>query len=699
MDTESPIRVFISYAHEDEDHKDALEERLKAIARALPVVAWSDRLLLAGARWADEIAARLSSADIVCLLISPAFLASDYCWVTEMPLALAKCEQRGSVVVPIVVEETPSWTTYEIGSKQALPTSGKPVSNWRPRTKAWSAVERGLHELLKRLIAARAVQDHAPAAELVRASVLADLDVKQGLRAASDLVGRLAGVTKLRGTALFDAARFSVEYYLLAVDKLTAARLHELTSEPPGGELASFREALERSVHRDAFKAVAIGVNGLFFSRIREREEHWLRYFEALVAAGYEALDLESLSKVHVHGGHLAPQHLVAGLLSRFDDDWRPVLRAYPETPPDRLVAFESLQASQWSCWLLWGPSIPLCSCEEWQGTYAFQYGFGDENNSLPVLECRTPRQPDALGACLSSPDSSTRAQLVSLSGRLRWGPWFLQADAPQESAGEPESRSDERDPPSPALRPSGHEGSKRQAARAQRSLFEDSRHERTQHSDGLILQLEKVERLPRNGRNYFTAYLWLMFWLATPGQNGLPSRLRRQQFPAWPGRAGSWQAVDAAQLWLDLLPVFVHTNIGDPSAFEFQKAALVDSGLQLLRQIWNRRAELFDEADVASGIQFHLASASDYTGCGCAVRYPARDPLPELLRQRLVALQASEPAFASSVQLPPKDETENTRYPPLRAYYSSCHLPDLIAGYYKHVKGHGTRSRAPTTT
>jgi hypothetical protein len=37
-------------------------------------------------------------------------------------------------------------------------------------------------------------------------------------------------------------------------------------------------------------------------------------------------------------------------------------------------------------CWLLWGPSIPLCTCMAWHGGSGAAIGFGDESNSLALL-------------------------------------------------------------------------------------------------------------------------------------------------------------------------------------------------------------------------------------------------------------------------------------------------------------------------
>jgi hypothetical protein len=138
------------------------------------------------------------------------------------------------------------------------------------------------------------------------------------------------------------------------------------------------------------------------------------------------------------------------------------------------------------------------------------------------------------------------------------------------------------------------------------------------------------------------------------------------------------------ARLWEDLLPVFVHANIADPAVLSFQRRMLVDNAVALLRQVWARRADCFDTADVAHGIRFHLVCSSDYSGCGCALRYPSPEPLAELLRQRLAVEAADD--FAAAVVLPDGAE-EPARPWGLVGYFSSCHLPELVDDYFTSIR------------
>jgi hypothetical protein len=143
-----PIRIFVSYAHADETYRERLETRLKGIARLLPIEFWHDRKMLAGTKLTKEIFAQMAVADVVLLLVSPDFMASDYCFSKEMAEALKKYEHNKGLPVPIIIRPESTWYGHQIGQHLALPTDGKAISKWSDADDAWEDVSRGLQALL-----------------------------------------------------------------------------------------------------------------------------------------------------------------------------------------------------------------------------------------------------------------------------------------------------------------------------------------------------------------------------------------------------------------------------------------------------------------------------------------------------------------------------------------------------------------------
>lgn len=73
-----PLQLFYSYAHEDEEMRDELEKHLTLLRREGTISEWHDRAIVPGQEWDEAIKGQLDRADIILLLVSPDFLASDY---------------------------------------------------------------------------------------------------------------------------------------------------------------------------------------------------------------------------------------------------------------------------------------------------------------------------------------------------------------------------------------------------------------------------------------------------------------------------------------------------------------------------------------------------------------------------------------------------------------------------------------------
>lgn len=94
------------------------------------------------------------------------------------------------------------------------------------------------------------------------------------------------------------------------------------------------------------------------------------------------------LSRIAISTGFAAPLHLLTGVLARYEQEWQPVAEGYGRSviqadDPYRYGTARRIQSFIFDCWLLWGPSIPVCTCPQWFGEVALQYGYGDENNAL----------------------------------------------------------------------------------------------------------------------------------------------------------------------------------------------------------------------------------------------------------------------------------------------------------------------------
>jgi internalin A len=143
-----PTSVFFSYAHEDEPLRDQLETRLKLLQRRGVISTWHDRKILAGMEWDDEIDVHLRRANIILLLISDDFLASDYAQ-KEMLLAMERHHAGEATVVPIMLRPC-DWKGEPFENLQGLPEDMTPVTTFSDRDIAWAEVAAGIRAIAER---------------------------------------------------------------------------------------------------------------------------------------------------------------------------------------------------------------------------------------------------------------------------------------------------------------------------------------------------------------------------------------------------------------------------------------------------------------------------------------------------------------------------------------------------------------------
>src|SRR5215472_14919692 len=99
-------KSFIRMPNRDEKLRNELLEHLSTLRRQGYISEWHDRRIVAGRDWAQEIDAHLRSASLILLLISPSFIASDYCYGIEMEVALERHQAGQARVIPIILRPT-----------------------------------------------------------------------------------------------------------------------------------------------------------------------------------------------------------------------------------------------------------------------------------------------------------------------------------------------------------------------------------------------------------------------------------------------------------------------------------------------------------------------------------------------------------------------------------------------------------------
>ena len=159
MSGSGPVRVFLSYAHEDHKWRDDLLNQLGGLRHDDKLVHFDDRRIAPGEEWDARIKAELAAADIVVLLLSPPFVGSGYCHRVELRGAIARAEAGQAHLVPIVCDHI-DLKALPIASRQCLPPDEqgdlKPLKDWPNPNVPLARIAARIRELVGAIGATRA---------------------------------------------------------------------------------------------------------------------------------------------------------------------------------------------------------------------------------------------------------------------------------------------------------------------------------------------------------------------------------------------------------------------------------------------------------------------------------------------------------------------------------------------------------------
>jgi hypothetical protein len=148
--------IFFSYSHKDEGLRDRLETHLAMLKRRGVISTWHDRRLVVGDDIDAGVSAELERADIILMLLSPDFLASEYCYGVEMARAMERHRAGAARVIPVILRPC-DWHQAAFGALLATPTDGRPVTKFPDQDDAFLEITMAIRA---------AAQDRSSAARL-----------------------------------------------------------------------------------------------------------------------------------------------------------------------------------------------------------------------------------------------------------------------------------------------------------------------------------------------------------------------------------------------------------------------------------------------------------------------------------------------------------------------------------------------------
>jgi hypothetical protein len=149
-------KLFFSYCHVDEALRDRLEKHLSMMKNQGLIETWHDRGIMAGDDLDASIDANLETSDIILLLVTADFLASNYCFSIEMKRALERQREGTARVIAVILEHC-DWQSAPFAKSLVVPKDGKPVTSWANEAEAWTDVTKQIRAVVEQVPASAAM--------------------------------------------------------------------------------------------------------------------------------------------------------------------------------------------------------------------------------------------------------------------------------------------------------------------------------------------------------------------------------------------------------------------------------------------------------------------------------------------------------------------------------------------------------------
>jgi Tfp pilus assembly protein PilF len=139
--------IFCSYSRKDEKLFNELKNHLSSLKLSGASIELHERRIL-GNTWDDNVDEHINTANVILLLISANFIASDYVFSTEVKRALERHKAGEARVIPIILRPV-HWRSAPFGTLRALPVDAKPVTTWDNQDEAFFDIARGIRAVIE----------------------------------------------------------------------------------------------------------------------------------------------------------------------------------------------------------------------------------------------------------------------------------------------------------------------------------------------------------------------------------------------------------------------------------------------------------------------------------------------------------------------------------------------------------------------
>lgn len=152
------IDIFFSFepsTRKDKNLFNALKKHLRSLRlqSSIPIQELYDSEIDPGSNWQQVIETYINRADLIVLLISADFFASERCYQIEMQQALARYEAGAARILGVILRpvDTSYWNRPPLDKTNLLPPGGRAISQWPDTDEALVEVVKGIRKVVEEL--------------------------------------------------------------------------------------------------------------------------------------------------------------------------------------------------------------------------------------------------------------------------------------------------------------------------------------------------------------------------------------------------------------------------------------------------------------------------------------------------------------------------------------------------------------------
>jgi hypothetical protein len=262
-------RVFISYSHADERWLTMLREQLKPLEdKGLNV--WSDKDIIPGQEWPDEIVESLARAKVAVLLISVKFLNSGFIREQELPRFLEPARLKQLTILPVLISDC-LWDQTEIGRFQSPFNPKQPLKglNGHKRDQALVKIARAINDAWEPVLSLSLPEDGESRVALEAFRLLADQHAAMATERVDACFRRAALKSYPQASLLQDVFPQLNTAQSLGWPQLTA--FFDESNRPA----ATLVQALESQLNAATYQAQTSLVAVSYIALVLERHRSW----------------------------------------------------------------------------------------------------------------------------------------------------------------------------------------------------------------------------------------------------------------------------------------------------------------------------------------------------------------------------------------------------------------------------------------